>query len=387
MKLVTLEREIADDKLMANIDPPIQVTDEQKSDRDLARKHCEARIIKLEDHRGKAYSKIYGQCMPILLDKMKHHPDWANTQSDPLALIRLIEKTILSQTEDQYPFATVYDHETALCNFSQNTLTNAQWYERFCTKVDIGNAIGITRQHKVLLEYVAAELGATKFDDLSEKIQKDVRAQAEEQYLAYVFLRQSGKQHNKLKMDLQNEFTTGNDKYPRQMQSVLHLVERYTKSPIVIPTASEGSAFAQNGGKDGKGGTRRREPYSKTHWKDQYCHTCKKKGHPTKHCPNKNDRKNDDDKSRSSKSSNKSSKSKSSKVNASELKRLKKQFATFDNDLKELTPDDSDISDSSDGEEASNFQYEEPSTGFQMMQLDVVSHDIQGVPTEDTQHY
>jgi hypothetical protein len=166
------------------------------------------------------------------------------------------------------------------------------------------------------------------------------------------------------------------------MQSVLHLVDRYTKSPIVIPTASEGSAFAQNGGKDGKGGTRRREPYSKTHWKDQYCHTCKKKGHPTKHCPNKNDRKNDDDKSRSSKSSNKSSKSKSSKVNASELKRLKKQFATFDNDLKELTPDDSDISDSSDGEEASNFQYEEPSTGFQMMQLDVVSHDIQGVPTE-----
>ena len=28
---------------------------------------------------------------------------------NPLALLRLIEKTVLAQTEDQYPFATIYD--------------------------------------------------------------------------------------------------------------------------------------------------------------------------------------------------------------------------------------------------------------------------------------
>jgi hypothetical protein len=94
MKLATLESEIADDQLMANTDPPIKVTDEQKSDRDLARKHSAARITELNKHRGQAYSKIYGQCMPILLDKMKHHPDWANSQSDPLALICLISYSV-----------------------------------------------------------------------------------------------------------------------------------------------------------------------------------------------------------------------------------------------------------------------------------------------------
>jgi hypothetical protein len=30
---------------------------------------------------------------------------------DPLTLYRLIERTVLAQTEDQNPFATVYDHE------------------------------------------------------------------------------------------------------------------------------------------------------------------------------------------------------------------------------------------------------------------------------------
>jgi hypothetical protein len=42
---------------------------------------------------------------------MKQDTDWAivSTSYGPIMLYRLIERTILSQTEDQYPFATVYD--------------------------------------------------------------------------------------------------------------------------------------------------------------------------------------------------------------------------------------------------------------------------------------
>ena len=36
-------------------------------------------------------------------------------------------------------------------------MTNTQWYERFNTKVDIYDSIGVTRQHKALLEYVVQE--------------------------------------------------------------------------------------------------------------------------------------------------------------------------------------------------------------------------------------
>ena len=59
---------------------------------------------------------IRGQCMQVLLDKMKYDPDWAavSTSYDPLLLISLIEKVVLAQTEDQYPFATVYEQECSL---------------------------------------------------------------------------------------------------------------------------------------------------------------------------------------------------------------------------------------------------------------------------------
>jgi hypothetical protein len=76
---------------------------------------------------------------------------------DPLTLYRLIERTVLAQTEYQYPFATVYDQELSFYSFKQDNLSNLQWYERFNTKVVISGAIGVTLQHKVLLKYVAQE--------------------------------------------------------------------------------------------------------------------------------------------------------------------------------------------------------------------------------------
>jgi hypothetical protein len=113
----------------------------------------------------------------MLQDKMKQDTDWntLSTSYDPLTLFRLIEKTVLAQTEDQYLFATVYDQELAFYSFKQESLSNPQWYERFNTKVDVGDAIGVTRQHKVLLEYLAQELHTQAFADLGVAEQQIVR--------------------------------------------------------------------------------------------------------------------------------------------------------------------------------------------------------------------
>jgi hypothetical protein len=104
----------------------------------------------------------------MLQDNMNQDTDW-NTVSisyDPLTLYRLIKRTLLAQTEYQYPFATVYDQELSFNSFKQDKLSNPQWYERFKTKVDVSGAIGVTRQHKVWLEYVAQESYTRAFMDL-----------------------------------------------------------------------------------------------------------------------------------------------------------------------------------------------------------------------------
>ena len=86
---------------------------------------------------------------------MKHDADWITCSEsyDPLTLMRLIEKTVNAQTDDQYPYATVYEQEVAFYSFQQGQSTNDHWYEKFNTRVDVGDAIGITRQHKALLNF------------------------------------------------------------------------------------------------------------------------------------------------------------------------------------------------------------------------------------------
>jgi hypothetical protein len=135
---------------------PIELTDSEKNQHNNNNwKTFRERTAQLAKTRGQAFSLILGQCTQLLQDKMKQDTDWiaVSTSFDPQTLYRLIEKTTLAQTEDQYPFATVYEQETAFYLFQQNcSLTNPQWYERFNTKIDVGEAIGITRQHKALLE-------------------------------------------------------------------------------------------------------------------------------------------------------------------------------------------------------------------------------------------
>jgi hypothetical protein len=212
MELAILNNVIAEADFQQNVEVPIEMTDSEKTQHSNEWRSYRERNAKLETHRGQAFSLILGQwCTQLLQDRMKQDTDW-NTVSmsyNPLALYRLIEKTILAQTEDHYPFATVYDQEQAFYSFRQDSLSNPQWYERFNTKVDVGAAIGVTRQHRVLLlEYVAMELHYQAFAALGAAEQQALREDTEERFISYAFQRQSGAQHGNLKVDLQNDFTS-----------------------------------------------------------------------------------------------------------------------------------------------------------------------------------
>jgi hypothetical protein len=117
--------------------------------------------------------------------------------------------------------------------------------------VDVSEAIGVARKHKVRLDYVAQESYTKSFEGLGEAEHKLVRDDAEERYVSYAFLRQNGIQHGNIKMDLQNDFTTGDNCYPKNRQQTLHLLDKYSKTVIPKVTQSEGTSFAQKGGRGG----------------------------------------------------------------------------------------------------------------------------------------
>ena len=243
----------------------------------------------------------------------------------------------------------------------------------------MASSIGASRVHRLLQQHTATALYAgADFDDLTTDEQGDASAEAEERYLAYVLLRQAGPQHHKLRMDLKNGYTTGDDKYPKTRQSMLHLLDQYSKTHV-INNSSQGNSFAQRGGD---------EEYDREYWKDKKCYNCDRIGHPAYACtkplrtkePLKKERtatkgksktktRDDDTRSVSSKTSSKSSSSKSSQESAFLLKTLQRDAKITQAKVKHTqalmaaqkkledvqeTSDGSDISESGDDEEEDN---------------------------------
>ena len=58
-------------------------------------------------------------------------------------------------------------------------MSNEQSNGQFNTNVDVSTAIGVTRQHTVLLEYVAQELHTHPFTTITPLEQEAVRIDAE----------------------------------------------------------------------------------------------------------------------------------------------------------------------------------------------------------------
>jgi hypothetical protein len=258
----------------------------------------------------------------------------------------------------------LYDQELKFYSFKQDNLSNPHWYECFNTKVDVSGAIGVTCQHKVLLEYVAQESYTWAFTDLGPMEQQLVWDNSEVWYVLYAFLRQSGTQHSNLKSDLQNDFTTGDNGYPKNCQRTLDLLDKYSKTVVAKVTHSEGTSFAQKGGRgggnqssSGNGKCHDSSTYDKKYWKDKECYKCHKKGHPATHCPKK-----PSEGDHSSMASAASSVKKLKK----DLKSIKKAFTMVNTQLTQLKEADSDISES-EGEEVSHFQVDQ---SLQFVQLD-----------------
>ena len=63
----------------------------------------------------------------------------------------------MAQTEEKYCYEAVYNQDYALYGFNQRNSTNEQYYERFNTKVNVGEYISITRQNHVLMKYTSQE--------------------------------------------------------------------------------------------------------------------------------------------------------------------------------------------------------------------------------------
>jgi hypothetical protein len=151
---------------------------------------------------------------------------------------------------------------------------------------------------------------------------------------------------------LQNDFTTGDNHYPKNRQQTLHLLYKYSKTSVSKVTQSEDTSFAQRigrgGGRGGRSGNRKsHDNFDKEYWKDKTCYKCEMKGQPANKCPKKS--KNDDDETYVASAASRVKKLKK------DFKSMKKAFTTVNIQLENMKEADSDLSGSEDDNYQSHF--------------------------------
>jgi len=129
---------------------------------------------------------------------------------------------------------------------------------------------------------------------LSDTVKVDkVKDDVKHAFLAYLFfINSNDKKHSQLKKTVANDHAKGDgEAYPSSCHAALTLMNDF--KPLVVeataPVASQGTAFAQKqkekgAGTPAKGGTDECN-YNKEYFADKECHTCGKKGHPARCCP------------------------------------------------------------------------------------------------------
>jgi hypothetical protein len=132
-------------------------------------------------------------------------------------------------------------------------------------------------------------------------------------------------------------------------------LDKYSKTVIPKVTQSEGTSFAQKGGRgggrsyNGNGKGHDSGTYDKKYWKDKECYKCHKMGHPATHCRKKSDS-NDHDDSSAAATVN------SVKKLQKDIKSMRKAFRTVNTQLEKLKEAESDISELEGEDEASHSQ-------------------------------
>jgi len=314
LKIARLKNEIAEIEFESQQEVPHKLTSEEAALFYNEQKTYSLRVATLEKHHGQAFSLIIGQCTQLLLDKMKQEKKWeaVSASYDPLELYKLIESVVLKQTEDQYVVAAMWDQYKRVFNAQQGTMSNTQWYEAYCTILEVAESVGCVFANDKTLDYCAQLLHKQPYEALGTADKKIVVEQARDRFIAFGLLRTSNKEHDHLKSALSDDFAKDQDNYPPTPQQSLMLMDKYSKSPTVV-TQSEGTSFAQKG--KNKGGEKKKSDdknpkkveYDKDFYKNRECFRCGKMGHPKSACTVKLKESDDDDKSVGSKRSGSSS--------------------------------------------------------------------------------
>ena len=251
--MVDLDNDIAQVEYDISVEVRVPLTEEERGEWKTNEKAYGERVHKHMLNQQKAFAIILGQCTQRLQDKMHDDDKWddVNRKQKPLQLYALIERVVMKQTGDDYPPCNVVDNIlSVLLMKQQQNMSNAQWYERFCTRVDVAESMGVEfDSSKCLWDYCIQQRGWNEYDTLSHDDQTTIRSESKERLLAYLMIKNSSSStnHDTIRSNLLESYIAKRDEYPVDRSEAVAMLNKYDEKKPNVQATSEGTAFTQKG--------------------------------------------------------------------------------------------------------------------------------------------
>ena len=246
----------------------------------------------LDDNIQKAYALVLGQCTELLRSKLKQQPKWeeVESQQDVLRLLGLIRAITFKFEDQKYLPLALLESKLQVYNLRQNKMSCHEYLEKFQNLVAIAVSYKGRMHDLALCIFVIDQDREGKYSDArnngktNEEVLTLARDDAEEMCLATMFIAQADKQRfGKLQEELANDYTKGNDNYPKNLVAAYMLLSEYKNwQPRAHVPETQSVAFVNEDKK------KKNSSGSNDDWKKKAtCHNCGKVGHIKPECPNK----------------------------------------------------------------------------------------------------
>eukprot|EP00956_Cyclotella_meneghiniana_P028544 scaffold66757_cov136-Cyclotella_meneghiniana.AAC.1 len=264
----------------------------------------------------RTYALLWEQCSPSVQGKLKGEEGWAavDTNKDPVALIQRMKRVCCGFEAHKQPVHALVQSMKVLTTHIQQNETNEQYKEEFESIWEIVEQFGGSlTNHPELIERRAAEIAAQdepprdvgEVDDDDREIA--TAEIASEIKASFMLSGAQERRYGSLKLQLENDYTLGNDRYPKDTEGVLGLLNNY-RDPYQRrqyrpgeerggqPKEEDGLQFVQEGTNEEKEGAimaqQGKKPggEAKTNSKgESNCFHCGGKDHWVTDCPDLNE--------------------------------------------------------------------------------------------------
>jgi hypothetical protein len=127
-------------------------------------------------------------------------------------------------------------------------MSNAQWYERFCRRVDVAESVGVQfDSFKHLWDYCIKQKGWNDYDSLTPDEQATICSESKERLFAYLLIKNNSSttNHDSIRNYLLESYIAKQDEYPVYRSEAIAILNKYGEKKPTVQVASKGNAFTQ----------------------------------------------------------------------------------------------------------------------------------------------